>query len=195
MDRRFDGAVVPPESTNGGTTARSSPRQLQLNYTCRKVQIKSSKLQPIQCGIYTEPPVIATFTSKNTVDTNLLTNLSIPTPIPLIVKTAPELFPNLYEKPASEQLSTSPPIMARIKVKGRNNGFIPDDIDMAVGSEKFMIKLKTISRLDFNKRRARSISKAHEEFDWCYIDLDGEGDHSKLEEEDKKWGEDQPCHN
>ncbi|KAM7531071.1 hypothetical protein LguiB_034481 [Lonicera macranthoides] len=131
MDRRFDGAVVPPESTNGGTTARSSPRQLQLNYTCRKVQ-------------------------------------------------------KLYIKGSVVNL---------IKVKGRNNGFIPDDIDMAVGSEKFMIKLETISRLDFNKRRARSISKAHEEFDWCYIDLDGEGDHSKLEEEDKKWGEDQPCHN
>lgn len=38
---------------------------------------------------------------------------------------------------------------ARIKVKGRDSGFIPDEIDMSIGAEKFTIKLKAISKFRF----------------------------------------------
>jgi E3 ubiquitin-protein ligase HOS1 len=47
MDRRFDGAFVPPESTNGFSFARPSTPQLQPNYCCKKVQAALEHLASI----------------------------------------------------------------------------------------------------------------------------------------------------
>lgn len=44
---------------------------------------------------------------------------------------------------------------ARIKVKGNDSGFIPAEVDMAIGFERFTIKLKAISRLNFSHRNSQ----------------------------------------
>lgn len=64
--------------------------------------------------------------------------------------------------------------VAKIKVKGKESGFLTAEIDMAIGKERFTIKLKARSRLNMSKRRNENTPLDLDDFDRCTIKLGGE---------------------
>lgn len=62
---------------------------------------------------------------------------------------------------------------ARIKVKGIDSGFIPAEMAMAIGVDKFTIKLKAITKIKFSNQNLKKTLTALEDFELCIIHLDG----------------------
>lgn len=67
------------------------------------------------------------------------------------------------------------------KVKGKDSGFIPEEIDMAIGKERYTIKLKARSGSNMSKRSKQNTPLDFDDFDRCTIESDGEDEGTEEE--------------
>lgn len=65
---------------------------------------------------------------------------------------------------------------AKIKIKGNITGFIPSEIDMGIGDERFTIKLRAISKLKVEHRNSGKLQPEQDNFNRCIINLAGEAE-------------------
>lgn len=71
---------------------------------------------------------------------------------------------------------------AKIKVRGIESGFIPAEMDMGIGDDKFTIKLKIVSKLSLNRRKMKNSPVNLDNFDRYTIDLATEDEQSEVVE-------------